>query len=243
MNRMNERQPLDWDNPAVYQYEQTIPLKIPGYASLYEITNRLLSAQGKVGESSDILIVGAGGGQECVTLGAEHEDRTFTGIDLSERMLEIAARRVEAAGLKQRVTLIQGTIENLPPGRLYDAATCMLVLHFIQGLSAKLQLLHGIAERLKPGAPLFLSSINGEPGTTAFDLQMRTWVRHMQDNGVSREETAKFAESIGTTYDPIPAIQVQELLKGAGFEQVSSYFGVYLIDAWVSIQAKQSLSM
>ena len=43
-----------------------------------------------------------------------------------------------------------------------SGATCMLVLHFIQGLSAKLQLLCGIAERLNPGAPLFLSSINGD---------------------------------------------------------------------------------
>lgn len=245
MGHKDEREPLYWEHPAVYHYEQTIPLKIPGYASLYEITSRLLNAQSNEGVKStaDILVVGAGGGQECVTLGAEHEDRTFTGIDPSERMLEIAARRVEAAGLKQRVTLIQGTIENLPPGRLYDAATCMLVLHFIQGLSAKLQLLRGIAERLKPGAPLFLSSINGEPGTNALDLQMRTWVRHMHDNGVSRVETARFAESIGTTYDPIPAIQVRELLREAGFEQVSSYFGVYLIDAWVSTRTKQSLSI
>jgi tRNA (cmo5U34)-methyltransferase len=59
----------------------------------------------------------------------------------------------------------------------------------------------------------------------------------MHDNGVSREETARFAESIGTAYDRIPAIQVQELLREAGFEQVSSYFGVYLIDAWVSTRA------
>ncbi|WP_346010376.1 class I SAM-dependent methyltransferase [Paenibacillus sp. SYP-B3998] len=224
----------------MYRYEQTIPLKIPGYERLYEITNRLLNAQ-REGKSAaaDILIVGAGGGQECVALGASYGERTFTGVDPSARMLEIAARRVEEAGMKQQVTLIQGSIESLPCGRLYDAATCMLVLHFIRGMPAKRNMLHLIAERLKPGAPLFLASINGEPGTPAFDLQMLAWLKHMRDNGVSPEETERYAASFGSAYDTIPAAQVLELLNEAGFEQATSFFGSYLIDAWVATRRKE----
>ncbi|BAU29004.1 tRNA (cmo5U34)-methyltransferase [Aneurinibacillus soli] len=240
MTDINEHGPRNWEHPDVYQYEKTIPLKIPGYEYLYELTNRLLNIHRESkSAAADILIVGAGGGQECVALGAAHGERRFTGVDPSARMLEIAELRAEKAGMKDRVTLIQGSVECLPSDRLYDAATCMLVLHFIQGLPAKRNILHQIAERLKPGAPLFLSSINGEPGTSAFDLQMRTWVRHMQDNGVSPEETDRFMASFGSVYDPVPAAQVLELLKEAGFEQSASYFGSYLIDAWVAIRIKE----
>ncbi|GED71898.1 methyltransferase [Brevibacillus reuszeri] len=238
MNHTPEQEYMNWEHPAVYQYEKTIPLKIPGYENLYKITSRLLSMQRESKGAADILIVGAGGGQECVTLGEVHEAWTFTGVDPSSRMLEIAEHRVKKAGLEQRVTLIQGSVESILPDRLYDAATCMLVLHFIQGLAAKQDLLRKTAERLKPGAPLFLSSINGEPGTPSFDLQIRTWVKHMQDNGVSLEDTARFSDSFGTVYDPVPAAQVPELLKEAGFGQISSYFGSYLTDASVAIRAE-----
>lgn len=113
----NEHEVLHWEHPAVYRYEQTIPLKIPGYASLYEITNRLLDTGIKEESTADILVVGAGGGQECVVLGAGRGNRRLTGVDPSERMLEIAASRVEKADLKQRVTLIQGSVESLPLDR------------------------------------------------------------------------------------------------------------------------------
>jgi len=240
MSNTNEHKPLDWEHPVVDRYEQTIPLKIPGYETLYEITKRMLNEQmGGENTTEEILNVGAGGGQECVTLGSVGSNRVITGIDPSKRMLEIARSRVKKASLKQRVKLIQGSVENLPDGQLYDAATCMLVLHFISGMEAKRELLHGIAKRLKPGAPLFLSSINGEPGTPAFDLQIGTWVKHMQNNGICPEETARFTKSFNSTYDPIPTMQVLKLLEETGFKHASSYFGVYLINAWVATRVKE----
>lgn len=236
---MKENYPhMNWDSPDVNRYEETISLKIPGYVLLYEMMDRLLTAQLRNGDgSAELLIVGAGGGQEIVTLGSKHEKWIFTGIDPSERMLEIAKARVKHAALENRVSLIKGTIDQLPQDNRYDGAACMLVLHFVKGLPQKLELLRRIAERLKPGSPFFLASINGEPQTTEFSLQMQAWRSHMLDNGITQEEWERFAASIGRESDPIPAEAVKGLLEEAGFACVTRYFGSYLIEGYFAIRS------
>ncbi|AZK47880.1 class I SAM-dependent methyltransferase [Paenibacillus lentus] len=234
----NPDESMSWEHPRVQRYEETIPLKIPGYMLLYEMTERLLRAHLHLSQdSSKLLIVGAGGGQELVTLGNRHKDWTFTGIDPSRSMLEIARRRAAEAGVAHRVSLQEGTIEQLSTQPAFDAATCLLVLHFIHGESNKRKLLQDIADRLEPGAPLFLASINGNPSSAPFSIQMKAWKGHMLDNGISLQEWERFAASIGRESDPIPDYEVLELLEKAGFTQVTHYFGSYLIDAWYVVKS------
>ncbi len=97
MGNENTNTAMSWDHPDVKRYEKTFSLKIPGYFHLYDMTDRLMTAQLHGGNSSfDVLIVGAGGGQEIVTLGSRHESWTFTGIDPSAQMLGIAKSRTES---------------------------------------------------------------------------------------------------------------------------------------------------
>ncbi|MEI7024923.1 class I SAM-dependent methyltransferase [Paenibacillus sp. y28] len=236
MNQPNSR--MSWDHPDVSRYEQTISRKIPGYLLLYDMTARLLTSLLKhTGESARVLVVGAGGGQELVTLGRRHAHWTFTGLDPSSRMLDLAKQRVEQALPGDRVTYIEGTVDRLPEQPSYDAATCLLVLHFVKGTEAKQKLLRGIAERLKPGAPVFVASINGDPESPAFSSQMQAWKSHMLDNGIPLQDWERFAASIGNESDPVPPAVVVDLLTEAGFSQISCFFGAYLIDAWFAVKA------
>lgn len=232
------RDTMSWNDPGVIRYEKTIPLKIPGYTHLYEMTDRLIAAQLGRDDARRILVIGAGGGQEIVALGARHPNWTFTGVDPSAQMLDLARRRVEAAKMMERSTLLEGTIEDLPTEQdcHYDAATCLLVLHFVKGLQGKRELLQEIAKRVKPGAPFCLAAISGDRHTAAFSLQMKAWQQHMLDNGISLPEWERFAASIGHESDPVPAEVVQELLEEAGFRHSARYFGSYLIDAWFAIR-------
>lgn len=232
------RDKMSWNDPGVIRYEKTIPLKIPGYTHLYEMTDRLIAAQLSGDDAKRILVIGAGGGQEIVALGARHPNWTFTGVDPSVQMLDMARRRVEAVELTTRSTLLEGTIEDLPGEQdcAYDAATCLLVLHFVKGLQQKRELLQEIAKRVKPGAPFCLAAISGDPHTAAFSLQMSAWQQHMQDNGIGLAEWERFAASIGRESDPVSAAVVQELLEEAGFRESTRYFGSYLIDAWFAIR-------
>ncbi|MGO4546563.1 class I SAM-dependent methyltransferase [Paenibacillus sp. 2TAB23] len=240
MNQTNAS--MDWNNPQAGNYERTIALKIPGYYLLYDMMDRLLTAQlAGMQEPAHILVVGAGGGQELATLGGRHSSWSFTGVDPSAPMVLAARQRTELAGLKGRVTLVQGEIDKLDAHIRYSAATCLLVLHFVQGAEQKLKLLQSIADRLDEGAPLFIAAINGKLGTEAFTVQLLAWKSHMLDNGISLPEWERFASSLGAESDPIPASELEGLLAEAGFEQVTRFFGTYLIDGMFAIKKSRKL--
>ncbi|MEK8128226.1 class I SAM-dependent methyltransferase [Paenibacillus filicis] len=230
---------MSWNGPHADGYEHSISRKIPGYEQLYEQMDRLLAAiLEEQGETSPprLLVVGAGGGQELVTLGTRHPEWRLTGIDPSAPMREMAQRRIAVHGLAGRISLLPGTVDHLPASDPYDAVTCMLVLHFVQGNQEKLALLKSISEKLKPGMPLFLASINGVADSPPFALQMKAWKRHMLDNGIPLEDWERFEASIGVETDPVDSVELEELLLEAGFEQLSRFFGSFLIEGYFALK-------
>ncbi len=107
----------------------------------------------------DLLVVGAGGGMEVATFLPANPGWRLTGVDPSAKMLALAQAEADRLGAAGRVTLVQGTVEDLPATACYDAATCIFVLQFLPddaGALGKLALLRGVAQRLRPGAPLLL---------------------------------------------------------------------------------------
>ncbi|WP_138754772.1 class I SAM-dependent methyltransferase [Paenibacillus sinopodophylli] len=234
---------MDWNHAHAGNYEHTIALKIPGYHLLYDMMDRLLTAQLSQNgeEAAHILVVGAGGGQELSTLGTHHKHWSFTGVDPSAPMVLAARERAEQAGLLDRVALVHGEIDRLVPASRYSAATCLLVLHFVKGREQKLKLLQSIAERLDTGSPLFIAAINGKLGTEAFSIQLLAWKSHMLDNGISLPDWEKFVSSLGAESDPIPAADLEAMLEEAGFEQVTRFFGTYLIDGMFAVKRGRAL--
>lgn len=231
-----------WEQADGDQYVQNISRKIPGYALQYDLMDTLLTARLGKKEKPELLVVGAGGGQEILKLGLSHPDWRFSGLDTSQSMLQAAKQRLEAAGqpgLLDRVRLHRTEISDWSCARAYDAATCMLVLHFVQGRESKLALLRSIAARLQPGAPLCLSAICGVPGTPAWELQMAGWRLHMLGNGIAEEQWQTFEQSFGVISHPLHAEEIEELLEEAGFTAVSRFFGAYLIDGWVAVKAEE----
>lgn len=228
-----------WEQADGDQYVQNISRKIPGYQLQYDLMDTLLTARLDKREKQELLIVGAGGGQEILKLGLSHPAWSFSGLDTSQRMLQAAQQRLESAGLMNRVQLHHAEITAWSCDTRYDAATCMLVLHFLPGRDKKLALLRSIAARLRPGAPLCMSAICGVPGTPAWELQMEGWRLHMLGNGIAEEQWQTFEQSFGVTSHPLPAQDMEELLVEAGFTAVSRFFGAYLIDGWVAVKAQE----
>lgn len=228
-----------WEQADGDQYVQNISRKIPGYQLQYDLMDTLITAllDQRQREKPRLLVVGAGGGQEILKLGLSHPAWSFSGLDTSQRMLQTAQQRLEVAGLMDRVELHHAEITAWSCDTRYDAATCMLVLHFLPGRDKKLALLRSIAARLKPGGPLCMSAICGVPGTPAWELQMAGWRLHMLNNGIAEEQWQTFEQSFGVTSHPVPAEEMEELLEEAGFTAVSRFFGAYLIDGWVAVKA------
>lgn len=88
---------------------------------MYEMTDCLIAAQ--LGAQAhirnidpNVLIVGAGGGQELITLGERHEAWSFTAVDPSEHMLDLARKRVTHAGISSTISFVAGTLEESSRG-------------------------------------------------------------------------------------------------------------------------------
>ncbi|MCP3795506.1 class I SAM-dependent methyltransferase [Paenibacillus sp. CH40] len=237
----DSNQPMSWNHPNVHKYADTIALKIPGYAHLYEMTDCLIAAQLEAQAhirniDPNVLIVGAGGGQELITLGERHEAWSFMAVDPSEHMLDLARKRVTHAGISSTISFVAGTLEESSRGPIYDAATCLLVLHFLQSLESKQALLRQISARLKPGAPFCLASINGNSQDPSFSIQMQAWKDHMLSQGISLEDWERFAASIGRESNPVSNAAIQELLIDAGFTHITRYYGAFLVNAWFAVK-------
>ncbi|MFD1989915.1 class I SAM-dependent methyltransferase [Paenibacillus nicotianae] len=245
----NSTTSMSWNDPIAEQYTERIHRKIPGYEYLYRLTEHLLHTQSQTSteyyyssastEEKRVLIIGAGGGQEIVTLGAEHPEWRFTAIDLSEQMLNIAKQRVKQQGITASIEWIQGTVDDIPTHSsvTYDAATCLLVLHFIKERDQKLELLRKIAQHMPKGAPICIACITGKPQSPAFLWQMKAWKQHMLNQQIPIDEWQAFADSIGQQSFPISSIEVEQLLKKSGWTTITSYFGSFLIQAWCAIKA------
>lgn len=249
---------MNWDHPQASRYPETIAAKIPGYANLYEMGVKLLGAaldpthRGKK-RAAHLLIAGAGGGQELETFGLAETDWTFTGVDPSAVMLERARRRIEESSIAARTRLVLGELKDRSDKhseqagddyspldtRQYDAAACMLVLHFIRGIEAKKQHLQAVADRLKPGAPFLFASLNADFDSPAYPVVIEAWRTHMLSQGVTEEDWLRFANSLGPQSDPIPSSVVEQLLEECGFRHAKRYFGAFLIDGWLAFKKEE----
>lgn len=131
---------LHWTDKSVITYDQTISNKIAGYALLYDLTSYLLAVDFQQATvRKDMLVIGAGGGQELITFAPINPLLHFTAIDSSETMLKRAQQRA-----MEYQNQIDYAIESWQDYRItttYDAASCLLVLHFIEGYEEKRQFL------------------------------------------------------------------------------------------------------
>ena len=139
------------DRAAVANYATDTPRKVPGLRDLHRMTTLLLSEQAT--GAGQVLVVGAGGGLELVSMAAARSDWQFVGVDPSPAMLDLA--RAAVAPFAERVQFVEGTVRQAPAGP-FDGATCLLVMHFLER-SERLQTLREIHRRLRPGARLVVA--------------------------------------------------------------------------------------
>jgi tRNA (cmo5U34)-methyltransferase len=226
-----DTQIVDFDGEYGQEYEKQIKNLIPTYDQLFNMGYTFLKTT--LEESARLLVVGAGGGKELTVFGPFNPKWTFTGVDPSSQMLEIAKKRSESLGFEDRVTLYKGIVEELVDTEPFDAATCLLVLHFIPDDGSKLSILKGIAERLKPGAPLILACMVGQHGSPEYSRQMAALSKHRELIGLSPEFIEDGMKRMEAT-PIVPESRVLDLLQSAGFGNVLTFFGSYLLRGWVA---------
>ena len=236
---------VDFDkNPPMplNAYEQTVKSVNVGYDLTFLLTECFLLALGK--SDLHILVIGVGGGAEIEQFLPHHPGWKITGVDPSQQMLAQAQARVAAFDLGERVTLVQGTIEQLAPELRFDAATCLYVLHFLPD-DAKLALLRTLRDHLQPGAPLYLIS-GVRVDETKFDMSNPTlradflgaWQHHGELMGMPAEQMAGIVANLTEQMSQpqvATADRVQELLREAGFTHIAPFCSILgAVYGWIA---------
>jgi tRNA (cmo5U34)-methyltransferase len=212
-------------------YAARVEQFIPGRRAIFAIVEAaFLELLG--GGPAKILVVGAGGGEEILRLGAENPSWSFVGVDTYEPMVELARRRLAGTPVAAR-----SVVHAIPVAELddkeFDAATCVLTAHFVPDDGSKLAFFEAIRARLKPGAPLAIVDgvgVNGEPQT---ELLRRIWKRHALRNGAPEDAVAKNAENL----ERVAMVSVgrqEELMTAAGFNGVVPIFRGLAIKGWLA---------
>ena len=218
-----------FSNPsAVARYTEGPRRLVPGLAALHRMT-LLLLAERAPGDAR-VLVLGAGGGMELKVFAEGQPGWRFDGVDPAGPMLKLAEETL--GPLASRVSLHEGTIETAPDGP-FDAATCLLTLHFLSR-HERLRTLQDVRRRLKPGTP-FVSAHHSFPKNgESRKIWSSRFAAFAMASGIEAE-TANTARTF--IADQLPALspeQDEALLREAGFSDVSLFYAAFTYRGWVA---------
>lgn len=226
----------DFNEEHARDYDKSIKTRLPGYEVLHQTAYSFLRPD--LGEKARVLVVGAGTGKEILNLGERQPGWRFTGVDPSPGMLRVARGRISGGDLSSRTELHIGFVHGLPASELYDAATLLLVMHFVPDDGGKLALLREVARRLKPGAPLVLADLHGEPNSADFTRQIEAYKIHLISGGLQPPDVEEMFRHILSKVQFVPESRILSLLCEAGFEDVVRFYQVYAYGGWAARKSR-----
>lgn len=216
-------------------YEDRVRQVVPGYEALHDLS--YLHLNHVVGDRGDFLIAGCGTGNDLLSLARNCPDRHFIAFDPSSDMMNTTRENVDKANLSKQCQLLTGTIDDVVSGPQFDAATLMLVMHFIadiDGPNGKQHLLDGISERLKPGAPFVFAEAMADRTSPFFEAELDLWRQSMRLAGMDPDEEEKGFKKIVSQMPLIGEDRMRELLDSAGFGAPELFFRAHLIHGWIA---------
>jgi tRNA (cmo5U34)-methyltransferase len=220
--------PFD-DPQAVSRYAENPPRLVPGFADLQRMTSLLLAERAP--EDARVLVLGAGGGLELKVFAEAHPHWAFDGIDPSAEMLKLATATLGPT-LTPRVTLHEGYIDTAPAGP-FDAASCLLTLHFIPA-DERLRTLIEIRRRLTPGAPLVVAHHSISESKDERDLWLSRFAAFAISSGIERDKAEAASTGIGEKLPLLSPEHDEALLREAGFTRTSLFYAAFTFRGWVA---------
>jgi tRNA (cmo5U34)-methyltransferase len=220
----------DWSD----EYDDAAHQMIPAYHAIYQLTHHLL--RDNLGTEARILVAGAGTGKEIIDWSQHNSRWSFTGFDPAGPMLSIARKKIDAASLTDRISLVQGRIDDVTETH-FDAATSILTMHFLPDDGSKSDFFNGIAGRLKTGAPLILVDLKGEVGSDEYHILSAAWMDHQLFKRGDEEQIRKEFEMRQSEVYFIPQHRIESWLAHAGFSNIHKFFKAYLFGGYVASKA------
>ncbi|MBI3581967.1 MAG: class I SAM-dependent methyltransferase [Nitrospinae bacterium] len=205
------------------KYSSLIRSSIPGYDDMHQMAASIIRR--RVPEDARVLVVGAGAGQELLCLKRSGPSLRVTGVDPSADMLGVAQTRLAEQGFK--ADLHAGPLSTLGETAPFDAATAILVMHFVEGMDEKLSFLREIAGRLKPNGVYLHVELCLET-----DFQ-DDWNRFQLDKGRGEEELREHNVRRANSVFPVSPETAEGLFADAGFTRAATFFKAFNFHGWI----------
>jgi tRNA (cmo5U34)-methyltransferase len=216
------------DPHAVARYAEGPPRLVPGFADLQRMAMLLLAERAP--DDARVLVLGAGGGLEIKAFAEARSGWQFDGVDPSAEMLKLAQSTLGAFAARTR--LYHGLIDSAPEGP-FDAATCILTLHFVEREERR-RTLDEIRRRLKPGAPFAVAHFSFPQGPGDSDLWLARYAAFAVASGVEPSQMANARAAISARLTILAPEEDEQQLRDAGFSEVSLFYAGFAFRGWVA---------
>jgi tRNA (cmo5U34)-methyltransferase len=164
-----------------------------------------------------ILCIGVGTGSELIDLAQTFPEWRFTAVEPAAPMLAVCRQRAEEKGIASRCTFHEGFLDSLPSTDPFDAATSLLVSHFLLRPEDQQAFFAQIAFLLKLDGYLINSAIASDRSTDTYQSLLGVWLRMQAYTGASPESLARLAEAYERDVAVLPPAQIESLLASSGF--------------------------
>lgn len=213
---------------AAATYAEGPPRFVPGFEALHRMAAILLAEQ--TAPDARLLVLGAGGGLELDALSRAQPGWQFVGVDPAQPMLELACQRLGPR--MARVELVHGYIDDAPAGP-FDAATCLLTLHFLNA-AERLRTLRAIHARLKPGAPFVAAHLSFPQDPSARASWLARYAAHAVAAGADPAQATKARDAIDAHLPMLDPGEDEALLREAGFGEIALFYAAFTWRGWVA---------
>lgn len=225
----NQKSAIIFDKERAASYDKGFAKLAPLREALHLLIRVILS---HLPADARILCVGVGTGSELIDLAQAFPQWQFTAVEPAPAMLDICRQRAEESGITSRCKFHEGYLDSLPTCEAFDAATCLLVSHFMIQPEAQHSFFREIASRLRPDGYLVNAALSADMSTTAYESLLETWLRMLKQSEIPAEEIEKFRASYGRDVAVLPALEVESIIASSGFHTPVLFFQSLLIHAW-----------
>jgi tRNA (cmo5U34)-methyltransferase len=182
-----------------------------------------------------ILSVGAGTGAEILSLARSFPGWSFVAVDPSQSMLEVCDERLRRAGLSERCELIHGFVQDVPAQPAFDAATALLVAHFVKR-EERLDFFRSITSRLRVGGTLVNAEISFDLESSEFPSMLRNWQAVQRLMGGTPESLKAVPQQLKEVLAVLSPDETASVLRSAEISSPVRFFQAFLITAWYGVR-------
>jgi len=220
-----------FDKEKARTYDSKFSKISPIKDALHLLTQLVFS---DVPDNIRMLCVGAGTGAELLYLAKHFPNWEFDIVEPSEPMLKVCIEQCQSLGVDSRCNFHLGGLDSFKSDEKFEVATSFLVSHFISDIKERLTFFEQINGYLNEGGILVNADISGDIKSSHFKRTLKVWRECLLYSGMPEEEANKLCSSLKNDLGVIKPLDLEDLLKEAGFENPTLFFQAFFIHGWFS---------